>query len=159
MLSLLATFPPWLGTLLIAAMPILEIRGALPIALEVFQMPFWQAFALGVAGNMFSAIILVFALRFLADAVSHRSSIAARFFHWWFAHTKAKFQKSYDLYGALALFLFVAIPLPATGVWTASVATVLFGIRPKAALPAMFLGVCASGLIVGLVIGAVHWAV
>lgn len=159
MLSLLTTLPAWFSTLLIAAMPVLEIRGALPIALEVFHLPFWQAYALGVAGNMLSAIILVFVLKAVAEFVSRHSSYGARFFHWWFFHTRAKFQKSYDLYGALALFLFVAVPLPVTGVWTASVATVLFGIRPKAALPAMFLGVCTSGLIVGLVVGAVKLVV
>ncbi|OGL71407.1 hypothetical protein A3D69_03275, partial [Candidatus Uhrbacteria bacterium RIFCSPHIGHO2_02_FULL_54_11] len=135
------------------------IRGGLPIALEVFRMPFWQAYALSIFGNMLSAVILVFALEAMTAFVSRRSSLGARFFHWWFLHTKAKFQKSYDLYGALALFLFVAVPLPVTGVWTASVAAILFGIRPKAALPAMFFGVCASGLIVGLVIGAVKWVV
>ena len=159
MLSLLTTLPPWLSTILVSAMPVLEIRGSLPIALEVFGMPFWQAYALGVAGNMASAIVLVFVLRIVAGFVSRHSSLGARFFLWWFTHTKARFQKSYDLYGALALFLFVAVPLPVTGVWTASVATVLFGIRPKAALPAMFFGVCASGLIVGLVTGAVKWVV
>ncbi len=145
--------------MLISAMPILEIRGGLPIALEVFGMPFWQAYALSVVGNMASAIVLVFVLRWIADVASRHSSLGARFFRWWFLHTKARFQKSYDLYGALALFLFVAVPLPVTGVWTASVATILFNIRPKAALPAMFFGVCASGLIVGLVVGAVNLVV
>ena len=165
MINLLTTIPSWLATVLVAMMPVLEIRGALPIALEVFHLSFWQAYLFGVVGNMLSAIVLVFLLKFVAEFISRHSSMGARFFHWWFSHTKARFssfakasvdkQKSYDLYGALALFLFVAIPLPVTGVWTASVATVLFGIRPRAALPAMLAGVCVSGLIVGLVVGAV----
>lgn len=147
--------PAWLGTFVIATMPILEIRGGLPVALEIFHLPFWEAYFLAVAGNLFSACVLVFSLKALVDFLSRRSSLGERFFHWWFSHTKARFQKSYDLYGALALFLFVAIPLPITGVWTASVATVLFGIRPKVALPAMFFGICVSGLIVAFVVGAV----
>lgn len=153
------SFPPWLGTFVIATMPILEIRGGLPVALEVFHLPFWEAYLLAVVGNMFSAIVLVFILKMIVEIISKHSSLGARFFHWWFSHTKARFQKSYDLYGALALFLFVAIPLPVTGVWTASVATVLFGIRPKVALPAMFFGICVSGLIVAFVVGAVKWLV
>jgi len=124
--------------------------------LELFHLPFWQAYLFAVMGNMISAIVLVFVLKYFAEMISKHSSLGARFFHWWFSRTKAKFQKSYDLYGALALFLFVAIPLPMTGVWTASVATVLFGIRPKVALPAMFLGVCVAGVIVGLVVGALR---
>ena len=54
--------------------------------------------------------------------LERRSKIMTRFLEWWFSKATKKFQKSYDLYGALALFLFVAIPLPVTGVWTASVA-------------------------------------
>ncbi|MBU4227890.1 small multi-drug export protein, partial [bacterium] len=45
-------------------------------------------------------------------------------------------------------FFFVAIPLPATGAWTGSVAAFIFGIRFWYAFPTIVGGVMIAGVIV-----------
>ena len=49
--------------------------------------------------------------------------------------------------GPIALFTFVAIPLPTTGAWTGSMIAGLFDMRLKRAVPAILLGIMTSGLI------------
>lgn len=56
-------------------------------------------------------------------------------------------------YGAIGLALFVAIPLPATGAWTGSLAAILFNIKPKNAFSAIILGVIIAGIILTSFIG------
>ena len=51
---------------------------------------------------------------------------------------------------AVALFLFVAIPLPSTGAWTGALIASLVDMRMKYALPAIFLGVVVAGVIMSL---------
>ena len=51
-------------------------------------------------------------------------------------------------YETLGLFLLVAVPLPGTGAWTGSLVAALFDLRLKTAIPTIFAGVIAAGLIV-----------
>ncbi|MDA1038499.1 MAG: small multi-drug export protein, partial [bacterium] len=72
------TFPGWLATMIVAAMPVLEIRGALPFALEILGIPFWEAYLFSVIGNILPAIILVYGLRRISDFLESRSKIMTR---------------------------------------------------------------------------------
>ena len=51
----------------------------------------------------------------------------------------------------IGLFLFVAIPLPGTGAWTGALIAALINMRMRRAIPSIFLGVIAAGIIVTLV--------
>ena len=53
-----------------------------------------------------------------------------------------------EKYERIGLVLFVAIPLPITGAWTGSIASVLLGMSFKRALLSIFLGVLIAGTIV-----------
>ena len=50
-------------------------------------------------------------------------------------------------YSVIGLIVFVAIPLPGTGVWSGSLAAILFNIRIKHAFPAIALGNAIAGMI------------
>jgi uncharacterized membrane protein len=155
-ISFISVLPDWVEVIVVAATPIFEIRGSLPFATEILNMNFWHAYVLSLVGNSIPAVVLVFGLESVSRVISEKSEIGRRFFVWWFERTMKKFQRHYELYGALALCLFVAIPLPMTGVWTGSVAAVLFGIRKGVAIPAIVLGAGIAGIAVGFIIGAVH---
>ena len=49
------------------------------------------------------------------------------------------------------LMILVAIPLPGTGAWTGALVAAMLEMRLKDAIPAIFLGVIAAGIIVALV--------
>ena len=73
------------------------------------------------------------------------------FFSWLFERTRHNHSESFEKYGTLALIIFVAIPLPATGAWSGCAAAFVFGIQFRHAFPAILAGVMIAGLIVSIV--------
>ena len=135
-----------LAVLAIAASPISELRGAIPVAIIGFHFPWYYAFLLAVIGNL---VPVPFLLLFL-DAISRRLSkigIFKRMLQWLFDRTKRR-GKIVERYGGIGLMIFVAIPLPVTGAWTGSLAAVLFGLKFKHALLSIFAGILIAGTIV-----------
>jgi uncharacterized membrane protein len=145
----------YVATVLLAMIPLAELRGAIPIANQAFHLPLWQAFILAVAGNM---IPIPFILLFLGPAsewLMKHSKLMDRFFNWLFARTRKKLEKQYELYAEIALAVFVAIPLPLTGAWSGAVAAFLFDIPFKKALFWIFVGVLGAAIAVTLVVAFV----
>jgi uncharacterized membrane protein len=145
------SLPKELITLLIAILPVAELRGALPIALGVFELPFYSAFILSWLGSILPGIFWVYALGFVSNELRRRFKFFNRFFEWLFARTHRRFWRHHERLGSLALVLFVAIPLPITGVWTGSVAAFLFKIPKKTAVALIALGSFIAGVIVSLI--------
>ncbi|MFC1566547.1 COG2426 family protein [bacterium] len=141
--------PKELLTIIVAASPVLELRGAIPLAMGSFKFTFLKTYSLSVFGNFLPIIPLLF---FLEYAVTHlmRFKIFNKIFTWWFERTR-KHSDLVDKYEALGLLLFVAVPLPVTGAWTGCVAAYLFGIKKRYAVPAIFLGVLIAGFIVSAI--------
>ena len=140
------TFSNVLVVLALAASPISELRGAIPVAITVFHFPWYYAFLLAVIGNL---LPVPFILLFL-DAFSKllgKIGIFERMLQWFFKHTRRR-GKVIERYERIGLTLFVAIPLPITGAWTGSVVAVLFGLRFKHALLSIFIGILIAGTIV-----------
>ena len=135
-------------TLIISMLPVVELRGALPVAMTVFGFSLPKAFLLSVLGNMLPVVPFIWFL----EEFSHwlmKFPFCAKVLTWWFNRAK----KNKDLiqrYEAIGLAIFVAIPLPVTGAWTACVIAYVFGIKKRYAFPAIFGGVLAAGVIVGL---------
>ncbi|MEW6101833.1 MAG: small multi-drug export protein [Candidatus Omnitrophota bacterium] len=128
-----------------AALPVSELRGAIPLALS-FGMPLSKAFWLSVAGNCIPVIPALFLLEPISRRL-RKFRVWARFFDWLFERTKKK-ADSVQKYEALGLAIFVAIPLPMTGAWSGIVAASLFKIRFRYAFISIVAGVIAAGLIV-----------
>jgi len=139
---------PVLKTLLLAMMPINELRGTIPLSLSVFKMGAFEAFFWAVLGNILPIFFLLLFWKYLVRFLMDRIPVFQKFFSWLFERTRAKFYKKHSLYGDLALVIFVAIPLPLTGAWTGSVAAFLFGIPYWRAIGLIFLGVVIAGIIV-----------
>ena len=135
-------------TLILAAMPVSELRGAIPFAVLVGGMPWPAAYVLSVIGNLLPVPFLLLGLE-PASKWLRRWRIWDRFFDWLFARTRRR-GGLVERYGALGVMLFVAIPLPVTGAWTGSVAAFIFGVRPRLAFPAVIGGVLIAGVIVTL---------
>ncbi len=131
--------------MIVGALPISELRGAIPLALS-FGMPLAKAFWLSVLGNC----IIVAPALFLFEPVTkvlRKFKIWSKFFDWVFERTR-KNSDSIQKYEALGLAIFVAIPLPMTGAWSGVIAASLFKIRFRYAFLSIALGVIGAGLIV-----------
>jgi len=142
--------PSELIVFLISMTPVSELRGAIPLALTLYHLPWWKAFLISVIGNILIILPVIIFLEKSSELLMRKSKVLNSFFNWLFERTRKKISKSYDKYRNLALLIFVAIPLPMTGAWTGSVAAYLLGLSKKEALIYIGLGVVGAGIIVTL---------
>ena len=138
-----------LTVLFLAALPGLELRGAIPVAIGVYGFDPVTAYIVGVLGNLLPVPIL---LKLLGPvtALVRRFSVLDRLMDWLFAHTRTRHRARIARVGAGALVLFVAVPLPATGAWTGALIAHVFGIPFRYAFPLIALGVGIAGIVVTL---------
>jgi uncharacterized membrane protein len=137
---------PEFVVVLIAMLPIVELRGAVPVGILLFNMPWWQAVLWAVLGNIVP-IILVLLLLEKTVALLGRAPILKRFFDWLYerARSKSASVQKYEFWG---LATFVGIPLPGTGAWTGAVVAEVLGMSYWRALAAIFVGVLMAAAVV-----------
>lgn len=129
-----------------AATPVVELRGAIPLALAMGLSP-WQAWVWSVLGNLLPVPLLLWGLRTGLVWVERQPWLHGRF-RAWGERSSARLSARVKRWGLLGLVLFVAVPLPGTGAWTGAVAATLLGIRPWPALLAITAGVVVAGVVV-----------
>ena len=137
-----------LWTIIIAGSPIVELRGAIPVAMGIFSFPWPKALFLSLIGNILPIIPIIWFLDKLSGYLSKQFDFFDRSFNWLFERTRRKTKNGFDKWGKWALVAFVAIPLPFTGVWTGSIAAFLFGIKHKDAFWLISLGAFLAGILV-----------
>jgi len=128
--------------------PVGELRAAIPLGLGIYKMPPWSAYFWAVSGNIVSAALVLYMIAPAAKFLMAHSELSSRFLRYIFARTRKKYDSGYEKWGNLALVIFVAIPLPMTGAWTAAIAVFLFGIPFGRAFFLISTGVVIGGLLV-----------
>ncbi|MDD2597447.1 MAG: small multi-drug export protein [Candidatus Cloacimonetes bacterium] len=137
---------PFLIVFIISMLPIIELRGAIPVAVLLFQIPWPQAVLVSVIGNMVPIPLLLLGLEGFFALIS-KIPVGHRITQWLFARTRRK-GKAIEKYEAIGLVTFVGIPLPGTGGWTGSLAARIFGITYWKSLLYIFFGVLIAAAIV-----------
>ena len=135
-------------TFFTAALPLSELRGAIPLAILKYGFSPYKAFIISALGNILPVLPLLVGLEKISEYLSHKFYWFNRFFSWLFERTREKHKDHFHYWGDLALFIFVAIPLPLVGAYSGVVAAFVFGIPLKHAFWSIVLGVLAAGLIV-----------
>ncbi len=127
--------------------PILELRAATVIGCAG-GLPWYGVMAVSVIGNMLPVpFILVFIRKILH--LMKKSPILKKAAHW-IENKGEKNREKIMKYAFFGLVLFVGIPLPGTGAWTGALAAAMVDMRLKLALPAIFVGVILSSVIMVL---------
>ena len=132
---------------LIAMLPLAELRVSIPIAIYAFELDPFTAFYLSVIGNMIPVIPLLLFLEPVSNYL-RRWRIGDIFFTWLFERTQRKHNANFEKYGSIGLAIFVGIPLPVTGAWTGCAAAFVFGFKFKNAFLAILAGVIIAGAVV-----------
>lgn len=146
-LDALKCLPKDYVVMIVAALPISELRGAIPLGLS-FGMPLSKVVWLSILGNFSFVIPALFLFEPVTNYLS-RFGLLKRFFDWQIARTRKK-GDTVQKYEALGLILFVAIPLPMTGAWSGVIAASLFKIRFRYAVAAILTGILIAALIVSV---------
>lgn len=145
----------YLCVLGIAALPVLELRGAIPYGVAN-GLPYLGVLAVSVIGNMLPVPFIILFVRKIFDWMKKKSKFLAGIAE----KLEKRAENKMDViekYEMLGLFILVAIPLPGTGAWTGSLISALLGLRLKNAFPMILLGVltaCVIMMIISYGVGA-----
>lgn len=142
-----------LTVLLTAALPIIELRGAIPVGMGL-GLSATHATIISLIGSMIPVPIILFTIRPILNYLKKTkmfNKLVDKL-------TDKSLNKSGNIqkYGAWGLLVFVAIPLPGTGVWSASLIASLLDMRFKWAFPAILVGnIIAAIIVMGLSNGVI----
>jgi uncharacterized membrane protein len=151
----LSAVSPEFATVILAMLPLTELRASLPLAMTVFDLSVIDAYLYSMIGNIIPLFVLLWGLPpIIAFAKKHSPSLD-RLFTKFLGYYEKKYKDRYQKYGRLILFLFTMIPLPGSGVWTASLLAVIFNIKRSYAVQAITFGMLAAGIIVALITSGV----
>ena len=148
------TFGKLLMTFATAMVPVIELRGAIPVGIAA-GLPPAAACVTAILGNLLPVPFIMLLVRRVFNWLWDTRFFGPKIV--WLerrAHLKGRIVRKYRLAG---LFVLVAIPLPGTGAWTGALVASLLDIRLRTALPAILLGlVVAGGITTAVTMGVVH---
>lgn len=136
----------------VSMLPIIELRGAIPIAEGMGLNIFWY-YLISILGNMLPVpFIYLFARKVLEWGKDKK--FIGKFFTWCLEKGEKggeKLRKTAGNTGIFwALLIFVGIPLPGTGAWTGTLAASFLKLDFKTSISAITLGVLLAGIIMAL---------
>lgn len=167
----MSIFKKYLLVFLISMIPLIELRGAIPVALSPDDMLFFHLFhGLGlpmvpayivcIIGNMLPVPIIFFFARKVLEWGADKP-IIGKFFTFCLEKGEKGGKKLQEKAGKglfVALLLFVGIPLPGTGAWTGTLAASILDMDFKSSIVAVMLGVLLAGVIMGVASAGVFGA-
>ena len=138
---------------LISMVPLVELRGAVPIALSM-DIHYFPALVICIIGNLLPMpFIYFFARKILVWGAD--KPIVGKFFTFCLEKGERAGQKMVAKTGRkglfLALLLFVGVPIPGTGAWTGTLGASFLNMGFKSAVAAVSLGVVLAGTIMALI--------
>ncbi|MDO4562489.1 MAG: small multi-drug export protein [Clostridia bacterium] len=133
---------------LISMIPVVELRGALPVAYALDLHPI-ASYITALLGNLFPVPFILFLITPLCRALQKTKILA--WFPRWMERKVEKNRDKIERYKFWGLCIFVAIPLPGTGAWTGALAAAFLNYKFKDAFLSILCGVCIAGVIVSLI--------
>lgn len=138
----------YLYTFFISMLPIVELRGAIPVG-AASGLPWYVNYLLCCIGNMLPVPIILFFVEYVLNfmkKIRHLDKIAI-----WVEEKAEKYKGQVTKYATWGLLLFVAVPLPGTGAWTGALVASFLKMKKKTAFFSVLGGVLIAGVIVSLI--------
>ena len=138
----------YLYLLLISMVPVIELRGAIPVG-AAMQLPWYFVYLTCVIGNLIPVPFILFLIDkvlILMKKFSFTRGIAA-----WLEEKAYKNKDKITKYATFGLLLFVGVPLPGTGAWTGALVASLFRMEKRNAMLSILGGVLLAGAIVTMI--------
>ncbi|HHU75715.1 MAG TPA: small multi-drug export protein [Firmicutes bacterium] len=135
-----------LTVLLTAALPVIELKGAIPVGISLGMTPIHAAF-IAFLGSMIPVPVILFTVRPLFNYLKTTGvfrKLVEKLTTRSLQSNSGKIRK----YGVWGLILLVALPLPGTGVWSGSLVAALLDMRFKLAFPAILVGNLIAGILI-----------
>ena len=136
-------------TFLVAMVPVIELRGAIPFGVAR-DLNLWAAIAAAVAGNLLPVPFIILFIRNVFAWLRKRHQRLNDLVNRLEARAEGK-KETVRRYAFWGLVILVAIPLPGTGAWTGALVAAMMDMRVKKAFPAIALGVVIAAVIVSVI--------
>lgn len=147
---------PYFTVLLVAMFPLIELKGAIPVG-TALGLGLWQTAGLAYLGSTLISLPIFFLLVPVFNLLK-KWKLIARLVEKIEGVFKKQAQKVKKRGGdgdvtrilALGVYIFVALPLPLTGVWTGTAIAVFLGLNFKQYILPIVLGNLTAGSIITL---------
>ncbi|MBQ3267371.1 MAG: small multi-drug export protein [Atopobiaceae bacterium] len=137
----------------ISMLPLIELRGAIPVS-QALGLPLLPSYVVCIIANMVPIPFIYFFAHKVLLWGKDKPAIGP-FFRFCLEKGEKggrKLMKTAGEHGTfVALFLFVAIPVPGTGAWTGTLAASILDLGFRRSIIAVLCGVLTAGIIMGLV--------
>ena len=128
----------------LSMLPVTELRATIPLALAL-NIPLKETFISAYLGN----ILPVPFIFLLLEPLRRRWQLLAAFVEWCYRRTEHN-RSNIEKYGPWGLFIFVAVPLPGTGVWSGSLVAIILRLSFWPSLIAIIGGALLAAVLVTL---------
>jgi uncharacterized membrane protein len=150
----------YLFIFLVSMIPIVELRGAIPIAVGK-GLPLIPSYIICIIGNCLPVPFIFFFARRILEWGKDKK-VFGKFITWCLKKgekggKKLQAKAGNGLY--IALLLFVGIPLPGTGAWTGTLAASILDMDFKKSVVHIILGVILAGILMSFGSLAVKWII
>lgn len=133
----------------VSMMPLIELRGSIPIGLFMGLDPY-LVFFLTFFASLIPGPFIILLIKKIFDFLE-RFRFFEKLIDKIARKNQDKHREKIEKYGYLGLFIIVAIPLPGTGVWSGSLAAALFDLKFFKALFMIVLGNLVAAVIIMMV--------
>ena len=155
MAGFLNFLPHEITVVIFAALPIIEVRGSIPLGLLYFKMSIIKVLLLSIIGGVLPVFPILWFLENITESL-RKINAFDRFFGWLFEHTSKKsgLIEKFELVG---LTIFMALPIPGTGIWTGCIAAYLLDLGwAEAFICAIIATAIASCVVLAASLGILH---
>lgn len=155
-----------LATIIIAIIPMIELKGAIPFSMsktfwDANALGTWAALGYGFLGSILIVPVLALVFKPIYNAIKDKKFFRA-IVHFFVGGVEEKTQKTNEKtkqrserakfwLKVLAVFVFVAFPVPLTGVWTGTCFAILLGLNFWQTCLTVITGNFVCGLIVAFI--------
>ena len=133
--------------ILLTLLPALELRASIPFGLLVAKLGLVEVFLTAVVVNIVLGLVLFLLLDRLVRFFT-RFQLIKDIYSRIVARTQRKVQPYVERFGTIGIALFIAVPLPGSGVWTGALAAYLIGMRFRKFAVAAVVGVLIAAVLV-----------
>ena len=132
-----------------AAMPLAEQRIAIPYGLLSTNVDPFVVFLVSYVGSLLPVPFILLLFNKIFDLLGR-----FKYFRWFYNFIQKKLDKNrgkFEKYEELALIIFIAIPLPTTGVWTGTAVASFLNLDKKKSFICAAVGALISAVVITIV--------
>ncbi len=139
-----------LTLIFLTLVPFLELRASIPFGIFKTNIHWVLVFLICTAANTFLGIGLYLTLDIIVKAAT-KVGFAKRAYEIYVRKNQQRIKGYLDRYGLLGVAVFIGIPLPGSGVYSAALGAYALGMTFKRFIAATVIGVLIAGIIVTLI--------